>query len=319
MVSVVTMRHAHRVRARETIWQLAEFQHGVVSRPQLWERGIGGDELYDLIDDGLLIQISPKVMRIAGAPISEASRVMASVLDSPGLAYLSHQSAAAWWGIPGYALHHPVHTVIPWQGIRKRRRLSIVHYHRDLPADHLRALNGVRVTSPALTIFLLAGSQHPGRTERALDNAWSMNLVTNQSLHDLLIRLAARGRNGIRVMRRLLADRPPDYVAPQTGLEARVQRLARDVGVALRRQVDAGDEDWIGRVDFILEDTSKIIEVLSQRYHGALLDRLSDQARFARLSEAGFQVLTLWDSDVWENPNKVRDMIDQFSRAHIGS
>jgi very-short-patch-repair endonuclease len=62
-----------------------------------------------------------------------------------------------------------------------------------------------------------------------------------------------------------------------------------------------------------------MIEVLSQRYHGALLDRLSDQARFARLSAAGFQVLALWDSDVWENPDKVRDMIDQFSRAQIGS
>jgi very-short-patch-repair endonuclease len=319
MVCVVPMRHAHLVRPREAIWRLAEFQHGVVSRPQLWERGIGGDQLYSLIEDGLLIRISPKVMRIAGAPINEASRVMAAVLDSPGQAYLSHQSAAAWWGLPGYTLRHPVHTVIPRQGIRTRRRLSVVHYHCDLPADHLRALNGVRVVSPALTIFLLAGSQHLGRTERAIDNAWSMNLVTHRSLHDLLIRLAARGRNGIRVMRRLLADRPPDYVAPQTGLEARVQRLAGDVGVSLRRQVDAGDEEWVGRVDFILDGTSKMIEVLSQRYHGALLDRLSDQARFARLSAAGFQVLALWDSDVWENPDKVRDMIDQFSRAQIGS
>ncbi len=316
---MVRMRHADLVRDREAIWRLAEFQHGVLSRNQLWERGIGGDELYDLIEDGLLIRISPKVMRIAGAPTTEESRVMASVLDAPGLGYLSHQSAAAWWRIPGYTLRHPIHTVIPRQGARKRRRLSVIHYHCDLPADQLRTLNGVRVVAPALTIFLLAGSQHPARTERALDNAWSMNLVTYRSLHDLLIRLAARGRNGIRVMRRLLAERPPDYVAPQTGLEARVQRLAGDVGVAVRRQVDAGGDDWIGRVDFMIEDTNKIIEVLSQRYHGSLLDRRSDEARFDRLREAGFRVLTLWDSDVWENPTKVMDIIDQFSRARIGS
>ena len=69
----------------------------------------------------------------------------------------------------------------------------------------------------------------------------------------------------------------------------------------------------------MIEDSAKIIEVLSQRYHGSLLDRRADEARFARLSEAGFQVLTLWDSDVWENPDKVRDMIAQFSRANIGS
>ena len=305
--------------AKETIWRLAEIQHGVVSRPQLWDRGIGGDELYDLVEDGLLIRITPQVMRIAGAPINEASRLMASVLDSPGVGYLSHHSAAAWWGIPGYTLRHPVHTIIPWQGARKRRRLTVVHYHCDLPTDHLRILNDVRVVSPALTIFLLAGSQHPGRTERALDNAWSMNLVTYRNLHDLLNKLAARGRNGIRVIRKLLADRPPDYIAPQTGLEARAQRLAGEVGVALRRQVDSGGNDWIGRVDFRIEDSAKIIEVLSQRYHGSLLDRRADEARFARLSEAGFQVLTLWDSDVWENPDKVRDMIARFSRANIGS
>ena len=305
--------------ARETIWQLAETQHGIVSRHQLRDRGVGGDGLYDLIEAGLLIRVTPQVMRIAGAPISEASRVMASVLDSPGMGHLSHQSAAAWWGIPGYTLRHPVHTIIPWQGATRRRRLAVVHYHCDLPQDQLRILNGVRVVSPALMIFLLAGSQHPRRTERALDNAWSMNLLTYRNLHDLLNRLAARGRNGIRVIRKLLAERPADYVAPQTGLEARAQRLAGDVGVALRRQVNSGGNDWIGRVDFRIEDSAKIIEVLSQRYHGALLDRLADEARFARLRDAGFQVLTLWDSDVWENPDKVRDMIAEFSRTNFGS
>jgi very-short-patch-repair endonuclease len=178
-------------------------------------------------------------------------------------------------------------------------------------------MKGVPVVSPALTIFLLAGSEHPGRTERALDNAWSMRLVTHNQMHDLLSRLAARGRNGIRVMRKLLADRPADYVAPQSGTEGRVQRLGLDVDVELRRQVDAGDDGWIGRVDFLIEGTNKVIEVLSQRYHGSLLDRLSDDRRFIRLNEAGFQVLTLWDTDVWGNPDLVRDRIGAFWRGDL--
>ena len=110
-------------------------------------------------------------------------------------------------------------------------------------------------------------------------------------------------------MRRLLAERPADYVAPQSGLEARVNRLAQDVGVPVRRQVDAGDGQWIGRVDFLIEHTNKVIEVLSRRYHGSLLDRLSDDSRISRLNEAGFVVLTLWDSDVWANGDLVRDRI----------
>jgi very-short-patch-repair endonuclease len=262
----------------------------------------------------MLIPLSAEVLRVGGSPVTEGVIAMAGVLDSPGRAFLSHRSAAAWWGLPGYTIDKPVHTLIPWQGTRTRTRLAIVHYHRGLPADHLRELNGVPVVSPALTIFLLAGKEHPARTERSLDNAWSMRLVTHREMHGLLKRLAARGRNGIRVMRKLLADRPADYVAPQTGLEARVDRLARDVGVVLRRQVNTGGDEWIGRVDFMIEDTNKTIEVLSRRYHGSLLDRISDQTRFTRLNEAGFAVLTLWDSDVWGNAGLVRDRIESFWR-----
>jgi very-short-patch-repair endonuclease len=301
----------------EVIRRLAEQQHGVVGRRQLWAKGIVDQELHHLVENGMLTRMSPEVLWVAGAPVTDSALAMAGVLDSPGEAYLSHTSAAAWWGLPGFVIDTPVHTLIPWQGTTRRTRLSIVHYHRALPPDHLRQLNAVPVVSPALTIFLLAGSQHPARTERALDNAWSMRLITHRGMHELLGRLAARGRNGIRVMRKLLADRPPDYVAPQSGLEARVDRLARDVGAVLRRQVDAGGDEWIGRVDFIIEGTNRVIEVLSRRYHDSVSDRLADETRFVRLTEAGFLVLTLWDSDVWGNGDLVRDRIDAFWRGDL--
>ena len=301
----------------EAIRELAEKQHGVIGRRQLWQRGLTDQILKHRLETGMLVSLSAGVLRLGGAPMTDGVLAMAGVLDSPGSAYLSHRSAAAWWGLPGFTIDRPVHTIIPWQGTTRRSRLSIVHFHRSLPRDHLRVLNGVPVVSPALTIFLLAGSEHPARTERALDNAWAMRLVTHGEMHDLLRRLAARGRNGTRVMRRLLADRPSDHVAPQTGLEARAQRLGDDVGVALRRQVDAGGTDWIGRVDFLIEGTNKAIEVLSHRYHGSLLDRLADQTRFTRLNEAGFEVLTLWDSDVWGNPDLVRDRIYAFWRGDL--
>ena len=96
-----------------------------------------------------------------------------------------------------------------------------------------------------------------------------------------------------------------------------MDRLARDVGVVLRRQVNAGDDNWIGRVDFMIEDTNKTIEVLSRRYHTSTLDRLSDETRFTRLNEAGFQVLTLWDTDIWGNADQVRDRIEAFWRGDL--
>jgi very-short-patch-repair endonuclease len=70
-------------------------------------------------------------------------------------------------------------------------------------------------------------------------------------------------------------------------------------------------------VDFLIEHTNKVIEVLSRRYHGSLLDRLSDDSRISRLNEAGFVVLTLWDSDVWANGDLVRDRIEAFWRDDL--
>ena len=228
---------------------------------------------------------------------------------------MSHRSAAAWWGLPGFDLVAPIHTVIPRQGVRMRTRLGVVHFHSDLPAEHLTSLNGVPVASPALTIFLLAAVEHRGRVERALDNAWSMRLFKYHEMHELLGRLARRGRNGIRMMRSLLAERAPDYIPPESGLEARVARLADEVGVVLRRQVDFGGSDWIGRVDFQVEQSNRLIEVLSDRFHGSPLDRDRDELRFGELSEAGFEVLALWEHEIWHDPDAVRERILIFSRG----
>lgn len=304
-----------RVGVDHAIRALAERQHGVVGRRQLWEMGVSPDQIRHRLATGMLVRMSAEVLRLAGAPEHESTKAMAAVLDSPGMAYLSHISAASWWGLPGFALVRPLHTVIPWQGVTERSRLTVVHYHRDLPVEHLTSLRGVPVTSPALTLFLLAGTEHRGRVERAVDNAWSMRLVTYGQLHELLRHLAQRGRNGIRLMRSLLEARDRSFVPPESGLEARVSRLAQDVGVVLRRQVNVGGEGWIGRVDFQVERSNRIVEVLSDRYHGSPLDRIRDEVRFRELVEAGFELLIIWEHEIWSDSEAVRERIHAFSRG----
>jgi very-short-patch-repair endonuclease len=299
------------------IFSLAERQFGLVGRRQLLGMGVSTKQAQHRVLRDRLVPLSPEVLRVAGSPRTDHQAAMAGVLDAPPGAHLSHRSAAAWWGIPGFRLSNPIEVVIPWQGAEKRTRLARVHYHRDLPADHLLQRGTLPIVSPALTIFLLAGTERPARVERALDNAWARRLITYRQLHQLLARLAKRGRNGIRLMRSLLAARPPDYRPPESGLEARVQKLASDVGVALRRQVDVGDNEWIGRVDFIVACTPDVIEVLSQRYHGSVLDRDADALRFTRLRQSGRRVLAVWDTDVWERPEAVSEAIQTFWRGDM--
>jgi very-short-patch-repair endonuclease len=304
------------MEADNLIVTLAESQFGVVGRRQVNEAGLSRKAVLHRIERGALISLSPEVLRVAGSPRTDHQLAMAGVLDAPPGAHLSHRSAAAWWGLPGFRLAVPIQVVIPWQGINRRTRLAAVHFHRDLPGDHLLRRGSLPVVSPALAIFLLAGTERAGRVARALDNAWARHLLTYEQLHQLLKALAKRGRNGIALMRELLAERPPDYRPPESGLEARVARLAADAGIDLRRQVDVGDDGWIGRVDFVVDGSPDVIEVLSQRYHGSVLDRASDTARFARLERSGRRVLTVWDEDVWQRPELVTEAIHRFWRVN---
>ncbi|MGH8873895.1 MAG: hypothetical protein ACRDVM_01400 [Acidimicrobiia bacterium] len=297
--------------------ELAARQYGLVGRAQARQLGMGKDLLRRRIDRGELRFLTPEVLEVVGAPPSDGQSAMAALLDAPPGAVLSHTSAAAWWGLPGFDLRRDLHVTVPRQGAPRRGRLAMMHYQKDLPTDHLMVLRGVPVTSPALTIFHLAALLHPKRAARACDNAWAMRLLDGATLHRLLHRLAASGRNGIGPMRQILADRPIDYVPPESGVEARYLQLIVEDGMpAPRRQVDLGGRFWVGRGDFLFEDVPGVVEILSARFHASYLDRSADEERFAAYRAAGLSVLAIWDYEIWHHPREVVEKTRRF-RAEL--
>jgi hypothetical protein len=282
-------------------------QYGLINRRQL--RAIGGSrtEIAHRVAKGMLHPISREVFGLAGSPSSDGKVALAAVLDAPPGAVLSHASAAAWWDLPGFRIDEKeLHVTIPRQGAPRRKRLSQVHYQQDLPTDHLMTLRGIPITSPALTIFHVASMFSISRTARACDNGWSMRLFDGLDLHHLLKVLGASGRNGIGTMRAILKDRPPEYVPPQSGLEARYCQLIVEDGMPEpERQVNIFGRRWIGRADFRFRDLPLVVELLSVRFHASLVDADADQARFEAFRQAGQQVIAFWDFEVWHNPGFV--------------
>lgn len=63
------------------ISQLAEEQHGVVARRQLNDLGIDPAAITRRIHVGRLVEQSPRVLRVAGAPVTSLGRVMMAVLS----------------------------------------------------------------------------------------------------------------------------------------------------------------------------------------------------------------------------------------------
>jgi very-short-patch-repair endonuclease len=213
---------------------------------------------------------------------------------------ISHGTAAAWWGLPGFDLL-TIHVTRP-RGISGCPATFAHRLHQvlDLSSDQITVLDGVPIVRPERMAFELCASMHPMRAARAIDTGWSKGLFSGPSLRRLHDELGGQGRNGTCVMRQILDDRPPGYVPPASGLEGRFAAIVAEAGLGtFRRQVDVGEDRWVGRVDFLHDSLPLVVEVQSERYHEALLDQAHDAVRRAALEAAGFVVVEVWDTDVW--------------------
>jgi very-short-patch-repair endonuclease len=237
--------------------------------------------------------------------------VMAAVLAAGPGAVASHRTAAWLLGIPGFTARG-IEVCRPF-GRSARGAIGFVHRSRALLPQHVTVIDGIPCTRIARTLFDLAGIVHPRRTARALDNCLSRGMVTFRLVAELLPELARRGRSGTRLMRRLVAERGPRYVAPASELEACTREVLEGMGLEAERQVNLGnDHEWIGRVDFIVRP-GVIVEADGRLYHDSLLDDVADRERDERLTAAGFIVVRVtWDEVVnrpWVVIAKVRDAI----------
>jgi very-short-patch-repair endonuclease len=176
-----------------------------------------------------------------------------------------------------------------------------VHQPRLLTSNQVTTLHAVPVTTPARTIFDLAGREHSRRVERALDFALSHRLTNHAELHHMLRQLGRRGRTGIAAMRQLLAERPVDERQPDSNLERRFRQIASEAGFPeLQAQYDIADETgWLARVDFYYAPLLLVIQIDSVLHHSALTDRRSDDATTDRLIAAGYTVLRFTEVEVF--------------------
>lgn len=288
----------------------AEFHHGVVSRLELYSVGLDRAAASRRLVDGSLIKVGARAYRLRGAPRTEHARALAAVINTPGRSYLSHSSAAWLWELPGFQLE-PCHIARRYEGTRRPAGEHRVHNLRGVPEACLGEYLGIPVASPALTLFQVAAICHPARTGRAVDSALVMGLTDLVTLHSLLKALAARGRNGIVSMRRILAERPVGSSLVESGNERRFQDIVDRIDVQVERQVRIGSADsFITRVDFRDREFQNLIyRIQSERWHSAKSHRGDDLAQHAALVAAGFTVIDVWDRDMWGKSSKVEETV----------
>ncbi|MDQ4071054.1 MAG: DUF559 domain-containing protein [Actinomycetota bacterium] len=291
----------------QKIARLAEKQHGVVTHAQARGAGLSADVIWRRLESQQWEALDEGVYRLSGSPRTWEQRLIALTFAAGPVAAASHRSAAALIGIPGFERRGVAEVTTP-RPRRHRHSAAVVHRWRPFPEHHLTVIDGIVTTRVGRTLVDLAGVLHPGRTARAVDNCLAAGLVTFGALQGAFFDLASRGRKGVGVMRALLVERGPLYVAPASELEARFLELVHAAGLPEPvRQLDVGDDRrWIGRVDFAYPHLGVLIELDGERHHSALLDREADARRDAALLSAGWKTVERygWD-DIVRRPDAV--------------
>ncbi|MGH9158329.1 MAG: hypothetical protein ACRD1K_21390 [Acidimicrobiales bacterium] len=88
--------------ADAVIRALAARQHALVDRDGLARLGVGRQALQRRRRSPDWVPLSGRVLRLAGAPVTEEQHAMAAVLDAGPGSSVSHRSAAALWRLPGF-------------------------------------------------------------------------------------------------------------------------------------------------------------------------------------------------------------------------
>jgi predicted transcriptional regulator of viral defense system len=170
-------------------------QYGVVSRAQLVELGLAASTISRRIASGRLQPLHRGVYAVGHKALRREGWWMAAVSAAGPGAALSYRSAAAFW-----AIRNDTRARIDVSVPRHRRgtaRLEV--HHVDMQDDEVRIEDGIRVTTPARTLFDLASVVSQDQLEAAFNEAEYRRLTSPVSLDALLARYPRRrGTQAIR-------------------------------------------------------------------------------------------------------------------------
>lgn len=290
-------------RDDEAIAKLASAQHGVVSRRQLLNLGVGRRSIEHRLAHGRLQRIHRAVYAVGHRAISHRGRVAAALLagrDEIGRGAASQITAAGLWGLTaeGRGLIHIT-------AESRRRRLRGVAVHRaSVPQAERSLRDGLPVTSVARTLLDLSGSTEQRSLRRIVKQAEYLRLVDLPALTAILERHPRRpGRSTLATIvdEALLA-----MGRTRSDLEDRFLALCRRHGLPLPESnvlLEVGGE--IIELDCVWRRPRVAVELDGYRAHGTRLAFEDDRRRDRSLAAAGWLSLRITHAQLELEPKRL--------------
>ncbi|MEU4158873.1 DUF559 domain-containing protein [Actinoplanes sp. NPDC026670] len=257
-------------------------------------------------------RLFPDVYAHRDTNLDHAAWCRAAMLALPDNIAIGGPSAAVLWGVTTIPPHMPVTLVAPRQTrLRRARRLS-VHY-TNLAETDVTVHNGIRLTTPARTVFDL-GRRH-GRADAlaALDAMLHRHLLIEPELHTMLA--DRRTWPGAGRLAELVTLADPRAESP---MESRLRLVIIDAGLppaAVQHQVHTADGEFLGRVDLAWPELRLAIEYDGD-HHRERGQFRRDVGRLNALRMAGWTVLRFTADDVMRWPDETaRTIVAAFAQA----
>lgn len=267
---------------------IASNQRALATLRDLLGAGLSRSAIKRMLCSGRLVLVSEGVYRVGGAPVTREQLLLAACLGAGAGAAVSHRSAAALhglWSSPADLLEI---TVPP----DRSPALPGVTAHRigDLTSRWITVVRGIEVTTPARTLVDSGAVLPPGAVARMLDRAVGRQITSPREVHAAMTAVARRGRTGVGVIRRLLAERL-DGPAVESVLQARMLALLRlhgaPIPVSEHTILDAHG-GFVGRADFAYPELKYAIEVDGYESHSPLAAFRHDRVRQNDIVDLGW-------------------------------
>jgi very-short-patch-repair endonuclease len=273
--------------------EVAALQHGLVTRGQLVALGFSAKAIEHRVRGGLLHRVHRGVFAVGHGSLSEAADHAAALLYAGDDTVISHDSAAAVWGLAS----SPSFVAITMIGRHARGQPNLhVHEVSVLDIRDVRLHQGFPVTAPARTLIDCATNP---TIDRMLNEARALRLVADKDIHQAIARCP--GRTGVAGMRALL-EAEADSGFTRSEAERRLKRLVEEAEI----ERPIFNQPLLGyKPDALWPRQRVILEVDGYGFHGHRQAFERDRARDARLVAAGYVVIRVTWRQLTQRPSFV--------------
>jgi very-short-patch-repair endonuclease len=297
--------------------ELASRQQGLVSSAQLYRLGLTKRMVHTRLASGGWTLEGDGVYALPSWPESWWREVWRAYLATGPDRHVavSHETAAAIHGMTNFPRGRIVlttrHGDHHWHGLADMRQST------DLKPEHVHLRDGLPVTTPVRTLFDLAVVAGRERLAVAVEDAHITRQCRLEELIALYEELRRPGKHGMKKLGRILAERGPGYVPPESVLERMLLKILRNAGLPKPRL--QAHLPWRSalpsRCDAIYDDQRIILEADGRRWHTRVDQMSNDRRRDREALNHGYRPYRFVYEELRHDPQLVIETIVEARAA----